>query len=568
MSVIAKIELKIGGQIMRDILSVRLYQSIHTAHSFEVSCRFDAVEGEEGKFPDKSSKIPGKKCDIEIDNKKIFSGIATETEAYVSSSPGQKYIVIRGKSPEIVLDNLEDCRSFENESLKAIIKEITNPYDNFFDLKIDPIDKSTKHPYIVQYNETPYSFISRLCSKYGEWFFYNGDDLYIGEPRKKVHELEYGTELHSFSAKNTIFPNKFQLLGYDYVEGKATDLISSESDDSQNQLSKFGKETYDISSKVFKPSNMNYYNQPLQVMDGNNHIKKAVQLRKSGLIGNIVTYTGITDNPKIKVGDLIEIKKLEHLDVDDKFLVIEVNHHCELNGNYENEFTAIDAGITRPPETNPLQVPVCETQPGIVTDNKDPEKLNRVRVQFPWQKRHNEETPWIRVAYPHGGAGKGICFVPEIDEEVLVAFEGDNAEKPYVVGSVFNGKAKPDKELYSDKNDSKVIRTRSGNTIEFYDKKGKEEIRIYDKDTKNAITFSSHDKKLTIWSEDEIHIEAQKITINAKKELNLNGDDKLVASTNNQMTHKSKSKIEMDGKSIDVKGGTKLQMKAAQIKMN
>ncbi|WP_282057310.1 phage baseplate assembly protein V, partial [Maribacter luteus] len=71
-------------------------------------------------------------------------------------------------------------------------------------------------------------------------------------------------------------------------------------------------------------------------------------------------------------------------------------------------------------------------QRGWVLDNADPNGLGRIKVQFPWQKPMGTSTPWIKMATPYSGSGKGFYFIPEKDEEVLVGFEGDNPEKPFV----------------------------------------------------------------------------------------------------------------------------------------
>jgi type VI secretion system secreted protein VgrG len=79
----------------------------------------------------------------------------------------------------------------------------------------------------------------------------------------------------------------------------------------------------------------------------------------------------------------------------------------------------------------------AETQPAKVTDNNDPDGLGRVQVSFYWAGG-NIKSDWIRLIQPHARAGKGFYFVPEIGEEVLVGFEGGNAERPYVMGTNFN----------------------------------------------------------------------------------------------------------------------------------
>ena len=81
-------------------------------------------------------------------------------------------------------------------------------------------------------------------------------------------------------------------------------------------------------------------------------------------------------------------------------------------------------------------------------------------MNFTWQ---NGDTPWLRMTNPHAGGGKGMYFVPEVGEEVLVGFEGGNAEKPFVLGAMYNGNQSS--SYASSGNDQKVIQTRSGTKI-------------------------------------------------------------------------------------------------------
>jgi type VI secretion system secreted protein VgrG len=116
------------------------------------------------------------------------------------------------------------------------------------------------------------------------------------------------------------------------------------------------------------------------------------------------------------------------------------------------------------------QHPKASTQPATVTDNNDPAGLGRVQVQMAWQKDISENTPWIRMTNPHAGGGKGMYFVPEVGEEVLVAFEEGNAEKPYVQGAMYNGNQSS--SYHTAGNDQKIIQTRSGTKVIMNDAAG------------------------------------------------------------------------------------------------
>ena len=132
---------------------------------------------------------------------------------------------------------------------------------------------------------------------------------------------------------------------------------------------------------------------------------------------------------------------------------------------YWNEIWGVPEDVEVPDYFDEDAVPQCEGQSAVVTDNNDPRGMGRVRVQFAWQKNSNRKSPWIRMIQPHGGAGKGFHFLPEVGEEVMVSFEGGNAEKPFVLGSHYNGNEKSG--YTTENNDLKVIKTRSGHYLEF-----------------------------------------------------------------------------------------------------
>ena len=79
---------------------------------------------------------------------------------------------------------------------------------------------------------------------------------------------------------------------------------------------------------------------------------------------------------------------------------------------------------------------------GLVTQNQDKEGLCRVQVSYPWHDKPLE-TYWARLAMPMAGSGRGLVLIPEIGDEVLVAFERGDLRFPYVVGALWNGKDRP-----------------------------------------------------------------------------------------------------------------------------
>ncbi len=101
---------------------------------------------------------------------------------------------------------------------------------------------------------------------------------------------------------------------------------------------------------------------------------------------------------------------------------------------------------------------------GTVTSQLDPLALGRVQVRLPFIDSE-DESPWARVATPLAGSSHGHYFIPDVDTEVLVAFEHGDVNAPYVLGSLWNTQASP--PLPSPVPQIRMIKTLAGNTIEF-----------------------------------------------------------------------------------------------------
>ncbi|MBM3235946.1 phage tail protein [Candidatus Poribacteria bacterium] len=114
---------------------------------------------------------------------------------------------------------------------------------------------------------------------------------------------------------------------------------------------------------------------------------------------------------------------------------------------------------------------------GIVTNNKDPDGMGRVKLKFPWLSDSNESY-WARIATLMAGKDRGSFFLPEVDDEVLVAFEHGDINHPYVVGALWNGVDTPHETNSDGKNNIRQIRSRSGHQITFDDTASKEKVEI------------------------------------------------------------------------------------------
>jgi len=134
----------------------------------------------------------------------------------------------------------------------------------------------------------------------------------------------------------------------------------------------------------------------------------------------------------------------------------------------------------------------------LVTNINDPEKQGRVKVKYVLRETE-QESDWIRVASPMAGPNRGMLFLPEVDDEVLLAFHHGNAEEAFIIGSLWNGKDKlPEAAAVKDgKVNIRKIKSRAGNEIILSDEASKEKVEIHTPKGKK-IVLDDGSKKIEI----------------------------------------------------------------------
>jgi uncharacterized protein involved in type VI secretion and phage assembly len=190
---------------------------------------------------------------------------------------------------------------------------------------------------------------------------------------------------------------------------------------------------------------------------------------------------------------------------------------------------------------------------GVVTNTQDPAGLGRVKVKFPWLS-DSEESFWARVATPMAGKGRGFYFLPEVEDEVLLAFEQGDARFPYVLGALWNGQDKPPENNDKGENNIRSIKSRSGHVIRLNDTDGAEKIEIQDRSGKNTIVIDTAKNTITMTSDKDITLSASKGTIKLdaqKIEINSSADTKIAA-----------------GAGMDVKATGTMNVKGATVNIN
>jgi uncharacterized protein involved in type VI secretion and phage assembly len=118
--------------------------------------------------------------------------------------------------------------------------------------------------------------------------------------------------------------------------------------------------------------------------------------------------------------------------------------------------------------------------PAQVTDIKDPDQQGRVKVRLPWAPDSGAGyEAWARLATFMAGADRGAWFIPDVNDEALIAFEGGDPRRPYVVGALWNGEDSPPETMDGAGNNfKKTLRSRNGVRLTLDDNDGQESLTL------------------------------------------------------------------------------------------
>ena len=511
--------------LSRNSYEVILEQKTNAHDTFSIIVPDDALDTYEGFVMENSKKLLGKKISLSYwqygSENQVFSGIVTGLKNRKESGYGK--LVITGHSPSILLENGRADRSFEQLSLSQIVKEIGVNYPQEGKIHAEEQELNVRRvlPYTVQSQESDFGFIQRLAMRYGEYFYYNGKELIFGNKAEPVLELSEGRELIELEFELGLRAQGFSGLAYDAEKGES---IQHNAQEVQTEW----KENA-LQAVAVQASKQLFGNAPKSVFSGSEKSQELEEmlLKEKENRESLIWVRGRSRDSRLKNGSRAKLTDINGRAME-TYRIVEIRHYY--NGDeYYNEFVGV-SDVLHPPYQNSGAFPKSHEQMGRVVENADPLGLGRVRVQMVWQEAGSEKTPWIRLLQPHSGSGKGFYFVPEIGEEVLVGFQGGNAEKPYVIGAQYNGK---EKSGYADKENSiKAVHTRSGHKLVFTED---ESILITDK-SGNEILLDTKGSNITITAPETMTLNAKNLNINVSQNMTTNVGNNMITNVTNDTT--------------------------------
>ena len=547
-------EIEIDGTPVSNYYSIRIKQRINSHHPFSIKLPHEVIETK-GTFSLNNVKnFIGKVILIRLyrgTNKKVlneFKGIISDVSIEQFNAYDSQ-IVLNGYSPTILLENNPHIACFVQKDLRKICQETTKALTSECQVQINPVyTKQLK--YFTQYKESNFEFLNRLSAEFGEWFYYDGKQLYFGKPASsKDIELVSGEDVYSLQLKLQILPMAIKAFSY---QSKEDSTLTGNTPSSVNGMGQYGKFAAKESEKLYtEVINTAIRPKAENKADLDNFLK----IQKSAIAAELEVISGTSLNPEIILGSTAtifisekknnEFSKKEH----GKFLITSVTHEFTEDGKYINHFEGVPSAVEVLP-VNKIRRPLAEPQVGTVVNNTDPDNLGRVKVKMLWHEG-NVTTDWIRILTSDAGKGgktgknRGYVFIPEVNDQVLVGFRYNDPDRPFVMGSIFHGKSAAGG---GKDNKIKTISSNSGNTITLNDDKGSMQME----DAKgNSVLIDG----------------AGLISVNSTEKIELKcGDSSVTLKKDGTITISGKTKIEiLSDQTVNVEGKTEVGVKSTNI---
>ncbi len=536
-----------------DIISVEVEQHLYlpwmvTIRLFNPSLRwFETSEFEIGTTIDVS-------MGQDKNNLKAVIATAEVVALELDASPlGQPTVTIRAYSKLHRLQRGRKTRSFQDVSVSDLVGQLAGEAG----LSADAQSTSQVFKYLFQNNETNLEFLQRLTRQIGMELYVDDKKLKLRKPAVnagKIASTTWGQDLLHFTSRQSAHgqTDEVTVRGWDPKSKK--EIVGNSSTNTHKPKIGTSSDGGAVAKKAFSSATTYSLYQPVVDQTQAQNLAQAIQEDINSRFIQIEAQC--LGNNLIAVGNPIEIKGLGTKNSGTYYITSCIHRYdaqgyrvwLEANGRQSHTFMEMVGSVGEQSGNGKSYGPVV----GIVSNNKDAEgKMNRVKVQFPWLG-DTIESNWARVVTPMTGNGYGAQYLPEINDEVLVAFENGDIHFPYVIGGLWNGKDKPVKDSSEvvggdGKVNQRIFKTRSGHIMTFDDSEDKPSISIVDKTGKNKITIDSTNNLITVESDKDINLTANNGTIKLEaREIQLKATQNIKADATQNIELKSTADTKVD----------------------
>ena len=554
---LAQAIIKVNGEIlppeiMHNLLTIELDDSLHLPDMFSIHWNDPDVQMlQADRFK------PGDEIDVTIqikDGKETtFNGEITAVEPDLNAT-ARTTVMIRGYDRSHRMNRVRLSRSYQQVTDADVARRLAQGAG----LKADVDSTREVYPYLLQTNQTDWEFLESRARRVGYRLWVEKRTLHFKKPppNAPITRLEWGITLSEFRARMSTVEqvNEVVVRGYD-PKAKREIVGRAAKSKSQPEIGIGGRHDGGEAAQTAHGIQGRHV-----VVDRPVYTQAEADMLARSTLDDInssfLQADGVCGGqPTVTAGSYVELSGLgSHFG--GRYMVTRALHRYSQKG-YTTHFwisggqgtaTITDLlkngnGARGAGASSPTALGVVV---GIVTNNVDPDNMGRVKVKFPWLG-DNQESWWCRLASPMAGASRGIVYFPEVNDEVVCAFELGDPNRGYVLGAVWNGSDKLPKPTSWFTTGSVIRRatfSRVGHNIVIVDepptsgivlsdRTGNQQIKINSDthETSNTIEMSAQED-VTITVRGKIVLEAQgdieldalgKVTISGKQGVDING---------------------------------------------
>lgn len=532
-----------------------LTQEYGDHHHFEITLDYDVYGDDFMSDPIKHIQLIGRLATIRFFHKEdssnsyLFKGVVTHVKQ--TGTEGKKgYLVVSGSSPTIMLEKGKRMDIYSNKTLYNIFKQITErAFSDYMKHVNEPVYQN-KIDFLMQYNETDWQFLKRLTYLYRENMFYSGQEILFGSYEEwETVKLTYDKEITNLEFCSAMLANNLEYYQYAPEKDMTVEIKSPKDiENTNNYLDTAEQQNIALTDTTPAKS---YFDTP--VYDGGS-ISELLKREKSRTAAQTITIKGKSKTYKTSIGRLINISMPSVLSQTNNigtYRVIKSIHKIDEKNRYSCEFEAVTSSLSVMPIKEP-KMPQADSVVAKVKSNEDP--LNQGRIQVDFDFATNNNRAWLRVLTPNAGSSeqvsqnRGMVFIPEKGDQVMIGFEYGDPNRPYVMGSLFHGKNAKGGET---DNHKKTIITRQGHTIEFDDAEESLGITIKDKNG-NVVHLDTKGKNIEITAPETMTLNAKNMIIEVEENIKTTVGKNIETNVGENATLIVKGDIEQDSRKTTV----------------
>ncbi|MBB3258389.1 type VI secretion system secreted protein VgrG [Paraburkholderia bannensis] len=495
--------------------------------------------------------MPGQHATLKFawgENARLVDAVCTRA-AQLPSTVDASHFALTLRSWLWLLTLAQNNRIFQNKTAAQIIEAVFAGH-SMTEYTLSLTGTPVAREWCVQYGESDFAFVSRLCEEEGWFYFFRHQDgvhtLVIADNNDAFATLPGAATLSCapLAGHAGSWRESGQILYCEIVEQTAAGTFSHGDYAWQTPAAQLYSQAQSVQSDFA------VYEYPGRFATSDVASTLAKQ-RVDALRASTRLLTGESDCRALTPGYRFTLSGHESSDANIEWVVASVVHEAD-HTSYRNRFEAFPASVNyRAPRTT--RRPFMPTQTATVVGKSGEElwtdQYGRVKVQFHWDregKLDEQSSCWIRVAQPWASKGFGMQFMPRIGDEVVVSFIDGDADRPLITSSVYNGAnlppyALPDNQTQSGLKSSSSPGGAGFNELRFEDKKDNEEVFLQAQ--KNFYVNVLNDASATIG-----HDETRTVKHARSHTIQESDDTLTIEKGNRSMT------VQTGGETIDVKG--------------